>query len=192
MLDLTCSGDLKQGQIDVKQTVSNLVHNWWETGELCLCYCISMLWCVCLCVCTYTWTCVHASRSARMCVRVCVCFAGGFLLFLHLSLYCHAPGRWRCGDLCLGWREKNVCSLMLKCKYFWRVKPSPHSPGEQTLATVRDWTSQLFLHLPRRTWVFASNQVGCSSQGRYLGHKRSWQIFFLRRDCLVCLGEGGG
>lgn len=193
MLDLTCSGDFKQGEIDVKQTVSNLVHNWWETGELYLCYCISLLWCVWLCVCTYTWTCVHASRSARMCAYLCVCVLLGGSCFscICLSTVMHLEDE-RCGDLCLGWREKNVCSLLLKCKYFWRVKPSSHSPGEQTLATVRDWTSQLFLRLPRRTWVFASNQAGCSSQGRYLGHKRSWQIFFLRRDCLVCLGEGVG
>lgn len=133
--------------------------------------------------------------GVQVCVHICVCVfcwgGGSCFSCICLSTVMHLEDE-RCGDLCLGWREKNVCSLLLKCKYFWRVKPSSHSPGEQTLATVRDWTSQLFLRLPRRTWVFASNQAGCSSQGRYLGHKRSWQIFFLRRDCLVCLGEGVG
>ena len=123
---------------------------------------------------------------------VCVCVFWGVPAFLAFVCLPSCTWKMKAWGPMLRMKREQCPFLLLKCKYFWRVKPSPHSPGDQTLAMVRDWSSQLFLRLPRRTRVFASNQAGCSSQGRYLGHKRSWQIFFLRRYSLVCLGEGKG
>ena len=48
---------------------------------------------VCACVSVHIPEPVCMPLGVHACVCVCVCVLGGFLLFLHFSVYSHAPGR---------------------------------------------------------------------------------------------------
>lgn len=120
---------------------------------------------------------VSMLQGVHVCVHVVT--MGSCLSWIYVSAAC-ASGRWRYVGLCLQWRKKMSVPSCRYANVLEESKCFPHSPGDWTVAILTGWANQLFLSLPGRTWVFASNQAGYASQDRTWGYKWSWQIIFLR------------
>lgn len=120
-----------------------------------------------------------------MCMHVCA------LCLFNLRVCCVHNWRMKvCGPV-LTVKRENVCSQLLKCKCFRRVNALSTQPW-RLAPGPSDRLSQPAVSMPSQNGLRICFQRGrCSPRGRNWGHKQSWQIYFLRRYCLVCFGEGG-
>lgn len=141
--------------------------------------------CVPVCLYMHLSPCPCRKEYMYVCMHVCA------LRLLNLHVCCVHNWRMKVCGPGLTVKRENVCSQLLKCKCFGRVNALSTQPW-RLAPGPSDRLSQPAVSMPSQNGLRICFQRGrCSPQGRNWGHKRSWQIYFLRRYCLVCFGEGG-